>query len=190
MALVKADGILVIPKNSEGYEAGEEAPVELINDMEVIENTIVSIGSHDLIMDYIGSILARTGKSLSSAHVGSMGGIMALKRGEAHIAPIHLLAEETGEYNRAYIEKYLGSEKVALIKGVKREQGFMVAKGNPKEIYHIEDLKRKELMFVNRQKGSGTRILTDYLLKKVGIEGTEIEKLYARGADWLAGKPL
>ena len=174
MALVKADGIMVIPKNSEGYEAGEEAPVELINDMEVIENTIVSIGSHDLIMDYIGSILARKGVTLSSAHVGSMGGIMALKRGEAHLAPIHLLAEETGEYNRSYIEKYLGTEKVALIKGVKREQGFMVVKGNPKGINSIEDLKRPEVTFVNRQKGSGTRILTDYLLKKAGIDGKEI----------------
>lgn len=174
MALVKADGILVIPKNSEGYEAGEEAPVELVNGMDVIENTIVSIGSHDLIMDYIGSILVRNGKNLSSAHVGSMGGIMAMKRGEAHIAPIHLLDEETGEYNQAYIEKYLAKEEFVLVKGVRREQGLMVAKGNPKNIYSIEDLKRSDVSFVNRQKGSGTRILTDYLLKKKGIAAGEI----------------
>ncbi|MDD3167856.1 MAG: molybdopterin biosynthesis protein [Eubacteriales bacterium] len=174
MALVKADGILVIPKNSEGYEAGEEAPVELVNDLTVIENTIVSIGSHDLIMDYIGSILARKGETLSSAHVGSMGGIMAMKRGEAHIAPIHLLDEETGEYNKAYIEKYLAKEKVVLVKGVKREQGFMVAGGNPKRIFHVEDLKRSDVTFINRQKGSGTRILTDYLLKRSGIEPSDI----------------
>lgn len=174
MALVKADGILVIPKNSEGYEAGEEAPVELVNEMEAVENTIVSIGSHDLIMDYIGSILARTGQTLSSAHVGSMGGIMALKRGEAHLAPIHLLDENTGEYNRSYLEKYLAKEKVELVKGVRREQGFMVAKGNPKNIYDITDLKRSDVVFVNRQRGSGTRILTDYLLKKNGVETGEI----------------
>jgi putative molybdopterin biosynthesis protein len=170
MALVKADGILVIPKNSEGYEAGEEAPVELVNDMQTIENTIVSIGSHDLIMDHIGSILARKGHTLSSAHVGSMGGIMALKRGEAHIAPIHLLDEETGEYNRAYIDKYLAQENIALVKGVRREQGFMTAKGNPKNIFSVQDLTRGDVTFVNRQKGSGTRILTDYLLKTNGIE--------------------
>ncbi len=174
MALVKADGILVIPKNSEGYEAGEEAPVELMNTMESIENTIVSIGSHDLIMDYIGSILARKGQTLSSAHVGSMGGIMAIKRGEAHIAPIHLLDEETGEYNRSYLEKYLAKEAVTLVKGVRREQGFMVATGNPKDIFNITDLKRSDVTFVNRQKGSGTRILTDYLLKKNRIETREI----------------
>jgi len=174
MTLVRADGILVIPKNSEGYEAGEEASVELINDMEAIENTIVSIGSHDLIMDYIGSILARKGQTLSSAHVGSMGGIMAIKRGEAHIAPIHLLDEETGEYNRSYINKFLSKENVVLIKGVKREQGFMTAKGNPKNIRSIADLKREDVLFVNRQKGSGTRILTDYLLGKSGMEASQI----------------
>ncbi len=174
MALVKADGILVIPKNSEGYEAGEEAPVELVNDMEAIENTLVSIGSHDLIMDYIGSILARKGQALSSAHVGSMGGIMAIKRGEAHMAPIHLLDEETGEYNQSYLDKYLAREEVELIKGVRREQGFMLAKGNPRNIYQVQDLKRSDVTFVNRQKGSGTRILTDYLLKKSGIESSEI----------------
>jgi putative molybdopterin biosynthesis protein len=174
MTLVRADGILVIPKNSEGYEAGEEASVELINDMEAIENTIVSIGSHDLIMDYIGSILARKGQTLSSAHVGSMGGIMAIKRGEAHIAPIHLLDEETGEYNRSYINKFLSKENVVLIKGVKREQGFMTAKGNPKNIHSIADLKREDVLFVNRQKGSGTRILTDYLLGKSGMEASQI----------------
>lgn len=174
MALVKADGILVIPKNSEGYEAGEEAPVALVTDMETIENTIVSIGSHDLIMDYIGSILGRKGLSLSSAHVGSMGGIMAIKRGEAHLAPIHLLDEDTGEYNRSYLEKYLSGERVSLIKGVRREQGFMVAKGNPKGIRSVEDLVRSDVLFVNRQKGSGTRILTDFLLKRSGIEGGQI----------------
>lgn len=174
MALVKADGILTIPKNSEGYEAGEEAPVELVNDMEAIENTLVSIGSHDLIMDYIGSILARRGQTLSSAHVGSMGGIMAVKRGEAHIAPIHLLDEETGVYNQSYLDKYLADEDVVLVKGVKREQGFIVAKGNPKGISDIQDLVRKDVTFVNRQKGSGTRILTDYLLRKNGIDTKQI----------------
>lgn len=175
MALVKADGIMTIPKNSEGFEAGEEISVNLVNDMNLIENTIVSIGSHDLIMDFIGSLLARNGHSLSSAHVGSMGGIMALKRGEAHIAPIHLLHEETGEYNQSYLEKYLSGENIRLIKGVKREQGFIVKKGNPKNIRTIEDLIRKDVVFVNRQKGSGTRILTDYLLKKQGIDGKDIK---------------
>lgn len=177
MSLVKADGLLIIPKNSEGYEAGEEVQVELTRDMSAIENTIVSIGSHDLIMDYIGSLMEKAERGpgqpihhLSSAHVGSMGGILALTRGEAHMAPIHLLDEVTGEYNTSYLEKYLGRQNVILVKGVKRQQGFMVAKGNPKQILTVADLIKEDVSFVNRQKGSGTRILTDYLLKKAEID--------------------
>ena len=174
MALVKADGLLVVPRNSEGYEAGETVPVELITDLDLIENTLVSIGSHDLIMDHIANLLSRKGIGLSSAHVGSMGGILALKRGEAHLAPIHLLDEETGEYNRSYLERYLKEENVTLVKGVRREQGFMVRLGNPKQILGIQDLIRPDVSFVNRQKGSGTRILTDYLLNKAGIDTSTI----------------
>jgi putative molybdopterin biosynthesis protein len=103
-----------------------------------------------------------------------MGGIMAIKRGEAHIAPIHLLDEETGEYNRSYMEKYL-DDQAELIKGVKREQGFILQKGNPQNIRTVQDLTRKEVSFVNRQRGSGTRLLTDYLLKKEGIETSSIK---------------
>jgi putative molybdopterin biosynthesis protein len=172
MTMVKADGILVIPKNSEGYEAGEIVQVELIKDMDAIENTLVSIGSHDLLMDHIGSMIE--GVNLSSSHVGSMGGIMALMRGEAHIAPIHLLDEETGVYNASYMDKYL-SGKAVLMKGIPREQGFIVAKGNPKGIQSLQDLTRKDVSFVNRQRGSGTRVLTDYLLKKEGIESRDIK---------------
>lgn len=176
MSLVKADGLLIVPQNSEGCEAGEKVRVELTKDIDIIKKTIVSIGSHDLIMDYIANLLEKmddgteeTGFHLSSSHVGSMGGILALSRGEAHIAPIHLLDEVTGQYNTSYIERYLKNEKVTLIKGVKRQQGLIVAKGNPKDIYGIEDLIQKDISFVNRQKGSGTRILTDYLLKQASI---------------------
>ncbi len=175
MSLVRADGILEIPQNSEGHESGEKVKIKLLRDIEDIENTIVSIGSHDLIMDIISNIIQKTKPdySLSSAHVGSMGGIMALRRGEAHMAPIHLLDAETGEYNIAYIKKYL--KDTALIKGVKRIQGMMVKRGNPKNIKGIEDLLRKDIVFVNRQKGAGTRILTDYLIKNIGIETKDIQ---------------
>lgn len=172
MTLVKADGILVIPKNSEGFDVGEEVSVELIKDLKTIENTLVSIGSHDLVMDYIGSLIK--GVHLSSSHVGSMGGIMALMRGEAHIAPIHLLDEETGVYNVSTIENYLKG-KAVLLKGIKREQGFIIAPGNPKVIYSLMDLIRGDVRFVNRQRGSGTRVLTDYLLKKENLDEKEIK---------------
>lgn len=181
MALVKADGLLIIPKNSEGFESSEEVDIELLTPMGIIDNTIVSIGSHDLIVDYLDNILMKNHEKLgevparlSSAHVGSMGGIMALKRGEAHIAPIHLLDEDTGIYNQMYIDKYLTSENVKLIKGVKRQQGFILPKGNPKNINTVKDLCRSGITFVNRQKGSGTRVLTDYLIKVENIEDEAI----------------
>ncbi|SHJ63220.1 molybdopterin biosynthesis protein [Paramaledivibacter caminithermalis] len=176
MSLVKADGIAKIPKNVEGIEAGEVIEIELIKDIESINNTIVSIGSHDLIMDIIANMIHEryTDINLSSAHVGSLGGIMAIRRGEAHIAPIHLLDEGTGTYNIEYIKKYLKNKEVSLIKGVKRVQGLMVKKNNPKNITTIKDLTREDVVFVNRQKGSGTRILLDYKLKELNIDSSDI----------------
>ncbi len=177
MSLVRADGVFEIPQNSEGHEAGETIKVRLLKDLEDIENTIVSIGSHDLIMDVIANMMHKKNSeyNLSSSHVGSMGGIMALKRGEAHMAPIHLLDEKTGEYNISYIKRYLPDREMALIKGVKRVQGMMVKKGNPKNIKDIKDLLCDDIVFVNRQKGAGTRILTDYLIKKLGIDEADIQ---------------
>jgi putative molybdopterin biosynthesis protein len=176
MSLVRADGILVIPQNSEGIEAGEKVDVKLLKNISEIDNTIVSIGSHDLAMDIIGSLMHRKNSmyNLSSAHVGSMGGIMAIRRGEAHIAPIHLLDEATGVYNEAYIKRYLGNMEMALIKGIKRVQGMMVKKGNPKSVRGIGDLLREDIQYINRQKGAGTRILADYLFSKEGIDTEKI----------------
>ncbi|HHY77168.1 MAG TPA: molybdopterin biosynthesis protein [Clostridiales bacterium] len=176
MSLVRADGILEVPQSCEGYEAGQKVNIKLLKDLEDIQNTIVSIGSHDLIMDIIGNMIHRKNSAfnLSSSHVGSMAGLMALKRGEAHMAPIHLLDEKTGTYNIEYIKRYLGNMDIVLIKGVKRIQGIMTKKNNPKGIKSIEDLARDDIQFVNRQKGAGTRILTDYLLKNAGIDTEKI----------------
>lgn len=177
MSLVRADGVLKIPKTVEGMETGEKIEIELLKDYRDIENTVVSIGSHDIIMDIIANEMTQKseGMSLSSAHVGSLGGIMAMRRGECHIAPVHLLDEKTGVYNIAYAKKYLSNKKVALIKGVKRIQGLMVKKGNPKNIRSIEDLKREDIVFVNRQKGAGTRVLLDYKLNELSISPEEIK---------------
>lgn len=170
MSLVKADGIGIIPQNLEGVEAGNKIDVKLLKSIDKIQGTLVSIGSHDLIMDVIGDMM-----SLSSGHVGSMGGILAMKRGECHIAPIHLLDTETGEYNISYIKKYFQGQKMALIKGVKRQQGFIVKKGNEKNIKDFKDLTKDDVIFVNRQKGAGTRILLDYYLNKKNIKPTNIK---------------
>ncbi|WKY48644.1 molybdopterin biosynthesis protein [Eubacteriaceae bacterium ES3] len=176
MSLVNADGVLKIPKNVEGYEAGEEVELVLMRSAEEISRTLVSIGSHDVLMDLISDIIHQQKGmvSLSSAHVGSLGGIMALKKGECHLAPIHLLDEESGVYNLPYLKRYLSEKELVLIKGVKRTQGLIVPKGNPKNIKLIGDLAGTGISFVNRQRGSGTRVLFDYLLKQEGIESTEI----------------
>lgn len=174
MSLVKADGIGIIPRNLEGVEAGDSIEVELLKPLSSIKNTLVFIGSHDLIMDILGDIV-----KLSSGHVGSMGGILAMKRGECHLAPIHLLDEETGEYNINYVKKYFPNTKMALIKGVKRKQGFIVQKGNPKNIKDFKDLVREDVSYVNRQRGAGTRILLDYHLKLDNLNPEDI-KGYSR----------
>lgn len=173
-SFVKADGLLEIPLNSEGFEAGKEYRVQLLRRKQDINNTLVINGSHDSLLDVAADIYARRNKgySIASSHVGSMGGIIAVKRRECHLSGIHLLDEETGEYNTTYIEKYLSTQPVALIKCVNRVQGIITAKGNPKGIKSLEDLRGNR--FVNRQKGSGTRILLDYLMKQSGITANEI----------------
>ncbi|WP_250673598.1 molybdopterin biosynthesis protein [Paraclostridium ghonii] len=169
MSLVKADGLIEIPRNTEGIEAGNKVSVKLLKSMNHIKNSLVSIGSHDIVMDIMANKM-----NLSSGHVGSMGGIMAIKRGEAHIAPIHLLDTNTGEYNISYIQKYFKDENMVLIKGVKRLQGFIVQKGNPKNIKGFNDLSRKDVCYINRQRGAGTRLLLDYDLNKLDINPGDV----------------
>lgn len=175
-SFVKADGLLEIPINKEGYEAGEKVEIELLKSEDEIKNTIAVIGSHDPLIDVITDLIRKKhmDKFVSSAHVGSMGGIMAIKREEAHIAGIHLLDEATGEYNTSYVKKYLENENIAIVSCVKRIQGLMVAPGNPKSINNIGDIAKEGISYVNRQKGSGTRILLDYMVKKEGIRPREI----------------
>ncbi|WP_352419648.1 molybdopterin biosynthesis protein [Proteiniborus sp.] len=170
MSLVKADGIAIIPQNLEGIEVGDIVDVKLLKPLNNIKETLVSIGSHDLIMDVISDMI-----KLTSGHVGSMGGILAMKRGECHISPIHLLDTETGEYNISYVRKYFPGNKMAIIKGVKRLQGFIVEKGNKNDIKDFTDLARKDIVFVNRQRGAGTRILLDYYLNKNNIKSSDIK---------------
>lgn len=172
MSLVRADGFIRIPAMSEGIGAGSEIEVELLRSEQEIENTIVCIGSHDNALDLLANILKKRHPkySLSSAHVGSMGGLMALKKGEAHIAGTHLLEEETGEYNVPFIKRLLGDKKTTLINLVYREQGLLVPKGNPKNVKGFDDLTRSDIIFVNRQAGAGTRLLSDKCLKELGID--------------------
>ena len=168
MSMVKADGIVDVDWNSEGIEAGEEVEVELYRPLDEIKKKLVIIGSHDVVIDIIGDTLP-----VSSAHVGSMGGILAIKADSAHIAPIHLLDKDTGEYNIPFVKKYF-EQDMALIKGLGRTQGIVVPKGNPKGIKSVADLKGGKFSFANRQNGAGTRLLFDYQLSKYGIDKEEV----------------
>lgn len=185
MSLVRADGFCVIEQNSEGVEAGDTVNVELYRDLDEIDSTVVAIGSHDLILDVIADLMPTEfpGNFLTSTHLGSMGGLMALKRGEAHIAPTHLLNETDGVYNVAYLKKMF-TQPMALIKGVNRIQGIIVKKGNPLDIKTVNDL--VGVSYINRQRGAGTRVLFDYLLKKEGIEPDSIKGYDREGATHMA----
>lgn len=175
-SFMKADGILTVPQGSEGYQAGAQVDIRLLQPLSKIENSLVAIGSHDPLLDELSDMvhLSHNKLYMISSHTGSMGGVMAVKRREAHIAGVHLLDEHDGSYNISFVKKFFPQGGVRLIEVTGREQGFMVAKGNPKGITCIDDLYKDGISFVNRQKGSGTRILFDFLNKKTGRDAKEI----------------
>lgn len=176
MSMVRADGLLTIPSGSEGIGAGETVRIEMLRSRKEIDSTLVAIGSHDNILDLMANFLHRLSPPvrLSSAHVGSMGGIMAIRRGEAHFGGSHLLDEESGEYNVSFIKRFLSDLPLKLINLCYREQGFIVSKGNPFDIQSFTDIIAKDLSFINRQKGAGTRLLTDKILRDSGLEPEQI----------------
>ena len=176
MSLVRADGLLLVPRFSEGVDAGDDVDVELLRAASELEGTIVVIGSHDMTLDLLASELHRSfpGRTLASSNVGSLGGLLALRRGEAHMAGCHLLDEETGEYNVSFARRYVKGQSVVLMNLVHRIQGLIVPVGNPRSVSSLEDLVREDIAFVNRQRGSGTRVLLDYMLKRDGLSPKQI----------------
>lgn len=173
-SLVRADGIVLIPAGVQGFQAGEEVQVRLYRTMEEVERTLIVLGSHDLTIDLMAQHLARRGLRLSSANLGSLGGLIALRRGEAHLAGCHLLDPESGAYNLPYIERYLPDVPVVVVGLVNREQGLIIPEGNPKGLKGLDDLAGGAIRIVNRQRGAGTRVLLDYHLDKLGIDGESI----------------
>lgn len=173
-SLVRADGIVVLPRGTQGIESGSRVSVRLYRPSEELSQTIFAIGSHDISLDLLAQYLAAYGRRLVSANVGSQGGLVALRRGETHLAGCHLLDTQSGVYNLAAVQQYLPEQKVRILGWVNRVQGLLVAKGNPKKIEGLEDLIREDVMFVNRQRGAGTRVLLDYQLGLLGITPLQI----------------
>ena len=174
--ITEADGVVRIPANAEGVNDDDVIEVELLRPLATIEDTVVVVGSHDNSLDLLADLMARRGQGrLSSSNVGSMGGLMALKKGVSHVAGAHLLDTATGVYNRAYIDRFLSDLPVKQVNLVCRDQGLIVPKGNPRNIRGLEDIQGGKLRFLNRQQGSGTRILLDYRLDQLGLEPNTIE---------------
>jgi len=176
-SLTRADGIIRVPSLSEGLNENEAVEVELLRPLDQIENTVVMVGSHDLTLDLLGNLLGKVYPPVffSSHNVGSLGGILAIKNGICHMAGLHLLDPATGEYNFPYIRQYLKGMEVRVLHLVRREQGLIVQRGNPKKVKGLEDLLHKEISFINRQKGSGTRILLDHTLQTLSLGPGKIQ---------------
>lgn len=168
-SLVQADGLALVPSGTQGMEAGEKIRVRMYRTHSEIEKTILAIGSHDLTLDLIAQFLAEKNRRLASANVGSQGGLVALRRGEAHLAGSHLLDPKDGTYNISYIRQYMPGIPVKVVALVGRDQGLIVKKRNPKGINNLKDLTSPTIQFVNRQRGAGTRVLLDYHLGQLNI---------------------
>jgi molybdenum cofactor synthesis domain-containing protein len=175
-SLTRADGILQIPQELEGHEVEEKVRVRLLRPEEQLDHTLIMIGSHDNTLDVIANELKRRDSRLhlSSSNVGSLGGLIAVRRGQTHLTGSHLLDTETGNYNFSYIERYLKGTPVRLVQLAMRRQGLLVRPGNPKKIRGVEDLLRPDVTFINRQAGAGTRILLDYCLQQQGLPAESI----------------
>jgi molybdenum cofactor synthesis domain-containing protein len=174
--LTRAEGIMRIPALSEGVTQDEEIVAELLVSKTDLLNTVVIIGSHDITIDILADEIRLKAQDIriSSGNVGSLGGLIALRKGTCHLAGSHLLDTETGQYNISYIKRYLKGVKVSIFHLVLRDQGLIVAKGNPQGIKGLEDLTRDGIKFVNRQPGSGTRVLFDYKIDQLGIKSNSI----------------
>jgi putative molybdopterin biosynthesis protein len=174
-SLVQADGLARIPRGTQGIEAGETIHLRLYRSKSEIEKTILCIGSHDLMLDLLAQFLSEHHRRLVSANVGSQGGLVALRRGEAHLAGSHLLDPETGGYNISYIRQYMPNIPVKVVALAWRAQGLIVPRGNPKGVTDLRSLTNSKVRFVNRQRGAGTRVLLDYHLNSMTITPDSIE---------------
>ena len=176
-SLTHAQGVLAIPASKDGLTAGTKATVRLYERLGK-EGNLLAVGSHDLSLDVLGIHLKRqNNRTLTCANVGSMGGIMAMKSGECHFAGIHILDPATGQYNISYVRKYLKDSSCPwkLIHLARREQGLIVAQGNPKKIATLKEIVGDDILFINRQRGAGTRMLLDYQIMTQGLDARSIK---------------
>jgi putative molybdopterin biosynthesis protein len=174
--MTRAQGITRISQDLEGLARDKKIKVELLRSKKELDRVLVAVGSHDNTMDLLANELMGIENPihLASTHLGSMGGITAVNEQSAHIAGMHLFDPEQNDYNFPFLEKYAPDLKFKLVNLAVRHQGLIVLPGNPKNIQTIHDLARKDVTFINRQRGAGTRILLDHHLQEAGLSPGEI----------------
>ena len=167
MSLVRSNAYLKIPTDQEGLETGSKTSAILTVRKSAAEQVVLITGSHDPVIDHLADLVRDAGILIASSHVGSMGGLLSLKRGDCHLAPMHLLADD-GEYNIPYLQKYLPDEELVLICVAEREQGIVSRDGLGFDAITSH-------RYINRQRGSGTRMLLDHILTQKGIPADSID---------------
>ncbi len=173
-SLSRANAIVTIPRFAEGIQKGGRVSARALRPLHTIERTLLAVGSHDVAIDLLAGALADRGLDLVSANVGSIAGLVALRDGATHLAGTHAIEPSDGSYNDWAVRRYGPREPVALVLFARRQQGLMVAAGNPLGLDSVADIAAKHARFVNRQKDAGTRMLFDLLLARAGIDRTAI----------------
>ena len=177
MSLVRADGLALIPRFSEGIDEGSEVEVELLRPLKQIEGTIVAIGSHDLTLDLLADLLRRSYPAhslslLERRKPGRSDGPAPRRVPFGGLPPPGRRVRRVQSALRSPVSPW--THDIVVVNLVRRVQGLIVAPGNPLSITHLGDLRRPDVTFVNRQRGSGTRVLLDYKLAELGIDPGEI----------------
>ena len=173
-SLARANAIVVVPRTQEGIAAGTCVAARALRPQHAIERTLLAVGSHDVAIDLLAGALAECEIELVSANVGSIAGLVALRAGAAHLAGTHAIDAREGTYNVNAVRRYGPRERVALVHFARREQGLMVARGNPLELTSVADVAERRARFVNRQPDAGTRMLLDLLLERNGLAAASI----------------
>ncbi|MCL1876198.1 MAG: molybdopterin-binding protein [Synergistaceae bacterium] len=176
-AIAEADGVSVLPASQIECQKGARIKVYFTRRIEWSKRILFQ-GSNDPAFERLGSYVRKYGGELVTRSVGSLGGLAALSRGEAHVASCHLFDGESGKYNDSYIEKMRGDNKWKRILLFWREQGIIVREGNPLGINGIEDFTRDDVSIINRQPGAGTRVLLDFMLRERGILPEQVKGYY------------
>jgi putative molybdopterin biosynthesis protein len=173
-SLSRANAIVTIPRFREGIARGERVTARALRPLPTIERTLLAVGSHDVAIDLLAGALADRGLDLVSANVGSIAGLVALRERATHLAGTHAIDPADGTYNDWAVRRYGPAERVALVLFARREQGLMVAPGNPLGLDSVAAIADRHARFVNRQKDAGTRMLFDLLLARSGIAAAAI----------------